>query len=251
MEKAEYQKHYELERDFWWFKSRRAAAFRILKRALKTAGRPARILDGGCGTGINLTELDRFGRACGCDLAAEALSFCRQRGLTRLARADVRRLPFRGESFDLVTLFDVLYHKEIPDDIAVMREIRRVLKEGGLFLMTDSALEILRGPHDEAMQGLRRYNKKMLRAKLEEAGFEIVRLSYFFMTTFPIILLKRRLEKRWAARKPGAVPRSDLEPVSSWLNRFLSGLLRVEAAWAAGRNLPIGSSIIALTRKKN
>jgi SAM-dependent methyltransferase len=250
MEKAEYQKHYELERDFWWFKSRRAAAFRILRRWFRPAAFPAHILDGGCGTGINLTELDRFGRACGCDLAAEALSFCRQRGLTRLARADVRRLPYRGESFDLVTLFDVLYHKEIPDDVAVMREVRRVLKEGGLFLMTDSALEILRGPHDEAMQGLRRYNKKMLRAKLEEAGFEIVRLSYFFMTTFPIIFLKRRLEKRRAARNPGEVPRSDLEPVSSWLNHLLCGVLRVEAAWTVHRNLPIGSSIIALAKKK-
>jgi len=250
MEKAEYQKHYELERDFWWFKSRRAAAFRILRRWFQPASFPARILDGGCGTGINLTELDRFGRACGCDLAAEALSFCRQRGLTRLARADVGRLPFRRESFDLVTLFDVLYHQEIPDDVAVMGEVRRVLKEGGLFLMTDSALEILRGPHDEAMQGLRRYNKKILRAKLEGAGFEIVRLSYFFMTTFPIILFKRRLEKRRSARNPGAVPRSDLAPVPGWLNRVLYGVLRLEAAWAARRDLPIGSSIIALARKK-
>jgi SAM-dependent methyltransferase len=250
MEKAEYQKHYELERDFWWFKSRRAAAFRILKHALKSAGRLPRILDGGCGTGINLAALDGLGESFGCDLAAEALAFCRQRGLVRLARADVRSLPFLSDGFSLVTLFDVLYHKEIPDDVAVLREVRRVLKDDGLFLMTDSALEILRGPHDKAMQGLRRYDKKELRAKLEEAGFEVVRLSYFFMATFPAIYLKRRREKRRAARNPGAVPRSDLEPVPRWLNQVLWGILRVEAAWAARRDLPIGSSIIALARKK-
>jgi SAM-dependent methyltransferase len=251
MEKAEYQKHYELERDFWWFKSRREAAFRILARALKSAKRPARILDGGCGTGINLTALDSLGESFGCDLAREALVFCRRRGLTRLTRADVRSLPFLPGRFDLVTLFDVLYHKEIPDDVAVLREVRRVLTDGGLFLMTDSALEILRGPHDEAMQGLRRYNKKELRSKLEGAGFEVLRLSYFFMSTVPAVYLKRRRERRRAARNPGAVPRSDLEPVPRWLNRFLCGILRVEAAWAARRDLPIGSSIIALARKKN
>jgi len=250
MEKAEYQKHYELERDFWWFKSRRAAAFRILKRALKSAGRPARILDGGCGTGINLTELDGLGQSFGCDLAVEALNFCRQRGLTRLTRADVRLLPYLSGRFDLVTLFDVLYHKEIPDDVEVLGEVRRVLKDDGLFLMTDSALEILRGPHDEAMQGLRRYDKKGLRAKLEEAGFEVVRLSYFFMTTFPAVYLKRRLERRRAARHPGAVPRSDLPSAPGRLNGVLAGLLSIEAALAARRNLPIGSSIIALARKK-
>jgi len=250
MEKSEYQKHYELERGFWWFRSRRAAAFGILKRALKPVGLPAHILDGGCGTGINLTYLDALGESFGCDLAAEALSFCRQRGLTRLARADVRRLPFLSGQFDLVTLFDVLYHKEIPDDVEVLREVRRVLKDDGFFLMTDSALEMLRGPHDRAMQGLRRYDKKDLRAKLEEAGFEVVRLSYFFMSTFPAVYLKRRWERRKAARHPGGAPQSDLPSAPGRLNGVLTGLLSIEAALAARRNLPIGSTIIALARKK-
>jgi SAM-dependent methyltransferase len=250
MDRPEYQRHFELERDFWWFKSRRAAAFRILKRGLKSAGRPSRILDGGCGTGINLTELEKLGPSFGCDLASEAMAFCRRRGLTRLAQADVRHLPFSTGSFDAVTLFDVLYHKDIPDDVEVLGEVRRVLKDCGLFLMTDSAFEILRGPHDEAMQGLRRYDKKMLRRKLEEAGFEVVRLSYFFMTTFPAIYLKRRLERRRAARNPETVPKSDLKPVPRWLNCILTGVLKIETAWVSRRNLPVGSSIIALARKK-
>lgn len=250
MEKDEYRKHFELEDSHWWFKSRRAAAFGILRRALKSGPRPARILDAGCGTGLNLTELEKLGKAFGCDLAPEALDFCRQRGLTRLSRADVRCLPFRSDSFSLVTLFDVLYHKDIPDDIEVMREVRRVLADGGYFLMTDSALEILRGPHDEAMQGLRRYDKKSLRNKLEDSGFEVVRLGYFFMATFPAVYLTRRRERRRAARHPEEAAQSDLKPASRRLNGFLSGLFRIEAAWATRRNLPVGSSIIALARKR-
>lgn len=117
--------------------------------------------------------------------------------------------------------------------------------------MTDNALEMLRRPHDKAMQGPRRYDKKDLRSKLEEAGFEVIRLSYFFMSAFPVIYLKRRRENRRAARNPDAAPLSDLKPVPRWLNRLLYGLLRVEADWAARHDLPIGSSIIALARKKN
>jgi SAM-dependent methyltransferase len=250
MEKDEYRKHFELEDSHWWFKGRRAAAFGILSRALKSGPMPARVLDAGCGTGLNLTELEKLGSAFGCDLAPEALDFCRQRGLARLSRADVRRLPFRSSSFGMVTLFDVLYHKDISDDLEVMREVRRVLTDGGYFLMTDSALEILRGPHDEAMQGLRRYNQKDLREKLEEAGFEVVRLSYFFMATFPAVYLTRRRERRRASRHPEAAAQSDLKPVSRRLNAFLSGLFRIEAALASRRNLPIGSTIIALARKR-
>ncbi len=251
MEKDEYRKHFELEESHWWFKGRRAAAFGILRRILKSAsGTTTRILDGGCGTGLNLTELEKMGKAFGCDLSPEALDFCRRRGLARLSRADVRCLPFRSGSFDLVTFFDVLYHKDIPDDIEVLREVRRVLTDGGYFLMTDSALEILRGPHDQAMQGLRRYNKKKLKRKLEEAGFEVVRLSYFFMATFPAVYLTRRRERRRAARHPGEERRSDLTPVPRWLNRALIALFRIEAAWASRRNLPVGSSIIALAQKK-
>lgn len=251
MDKDEYRKHFELEESHWWFKGRRAAAFGILRRILKSAhALPTRILDAGCGTGLNLTDLEKVGRAFGCDLSPDALDFCRLRGLTRLSRADVRRLPFRSGSFGLVTLFDVLYHKDIPDDVEVMREVRRVLTDGGYLLMTDSALESLRGPHDQAMQGLRRYDKKTLRGKLEESGFEVIRLSYFFLATFPAVYLTRRRERRRAARNPGAVHQSDLKPVSRGLNGFLSGLLRIEAAWASRRNLPIGSSIIALARKR-
>jgi SAM-dependent methyltransferase len=212
--------------------------------------KPDRILDAGCGTGINLARLEDAGTAFGCDLALEALDFCRRRGLTRLCRADVRRLPYRSGSFSLVTLFDVLYHKTIPDDIEVLREVRRVLTKDGYLLLTDSALESLRGPHDEAMQGLRRYDKKSLSGKLEEAGFEVVRLTYFFMAAFPAVYLTRRHERRRAARHPGAPPLSDLKPVPRLLNGALSVLFRIEAAWVTRRNLPVGSTIVALARKK-
>ena len=221
---------------------------RLLGRVLPHDG-SLRILDAGCGTGINLAELARFGRAFGCDFSSEALHFCRRRGLTGLVRADVNHLPYKDGTCDLVTFFDVLYHEAVADDIVVLREAARVLKPGGLVLITDSAFDFLRGPHDAAMQGARRYTLRGLAAKLGPAGLEPVRTSYFYMTTFPAVFLRRWIERRRAAKHPGAEVHSDLSPASRPVNAVLTGLLSLEGRWMASRRLPFGSSVVALARK--
>lgn len=248
MEKSEYRKHFELESGYWWFRARRAVSFRILERAFEGRG-PLRILDAGCGTGINLTRLAGLGTAFGCDIAPEALAFCRDRKLGRLTRADLNQLPYGDERFDLVTLFDVLYHQAVSDDVEVLREVRRILRPGGFLLLTDSAFESLRGPHDQAMHGARRYTRKTLGEKLGRAGLEADRMTYFFAAAFPALWLKRRNEKRKASHQPGAVPRSDLTPLPRWINGLLGGVFGIEARLAARRSLPWGSSIVVLARK--
>jgi SAM-dependent methyltransferase len=248
VESREYQAHFELEERHWWFQSRRRMAFRLLGKVLPKAG-SLRILDAGCGTGINLTWLARIGRPFGCDFASAALHFCRKRGLTDLVRADVNGLPYRDGAFDLVTFFDVLYHEAVADDVGVLREAARVLKPGGLVLITDSAFDFLRGPHDAAMGGARRYTLCGLAAKLGPAGLEPVRKSYFYMTTFPAVFLRRWIERRRAAEHPEAAVRSDLAPVARPVNALMSALLGLEGRWAARHRLPFGSSVVVLARK--
>jgi SAM-dependent methyltransferase len=244
----EYRAHFELEERHWWFTSRRRMAFRLLARALPKGG-PLRILDAGCGTGINLAGLARFGRVFGCDFAPEALDFCRERGLAGLVRADVNRLPYLDGAFDLVTFFDVLYHEAVSDDTAVLQDAARTLKPGGLVLVTDSAFDFLRGPHDAAMRGARRYTRRELMAKCRAAGLEPIHATYFYMSTFPAVYLKRRAERRRATRRPEAEVRSDLALAARPVNAALSALLGLEGRWAARRRLPFGSSVVVLARK--
>jgi GT2 family glycosyltransferase/SAM-dependent methyltransferase len=52
----------------------------------------------------------------------------------RFVAADATRLPFEDESFDAVTMFDVL--AQIPNDAEAAREARRVLRPGGWLLLT-------------------------------------------------------------------------------------------------------------------
>ncbi len=248
MNPQEYRAHFELEERHWWFKSRRRLAFRLLAGAIPKSV-PIRILDAGCGTGINVAGMARFGRVFGCDFAPPALAFCRERGIDGLARVDINSLPYHDAAFDLITLFDVLYHQAVIDDVAVLREAARALAPGGLVLITDSAFASLRGPHDIAMRGARRYTLKELTDKCGAAGFIPLHATYFYMATFPIVWLKRRSEQSAAKHHPERPIRSDLAPAAKPVNAVLSALLGWEGRWASRRRLPFGSSVVVLAGK--
>src|SRR5688500_17949105 len=126
----------ETEDTHWWFAGRRRLIACALDRALgllPPAAGPRRLLDVGCGTGANLELLARYGEASGVDVSAEALAFCRARGLTRVHLGAAERLPVPDASVDVVTALDVVEH--LDDDRAGLREMRRVLRPGGCALI--------------------------------------------------------------------------------------------------------------------
>lgn len=110
-----------------------------LARALRVpAG--ARILEVGCGPGNALGALAdrcRPSHLVGLDLDEELLSAAkrsveRDGASATLVLGDVRRLPFRTESFDVIVDFGTCYH--IADPELALREIERVLVRGGVFV---------------------------------------------------------------------------------------------------------------------
>jgi SAM-dependent methyltransferase len=242
MNTEEYERMYDAEERQWWYAGMRAISLALLRPALAGAGPRLRLLDAGCGTGNNLRHLEAFGTAVGVDLSTDALRFCRSRGV-KVARAGLSSLPFPDGSFDCVTSFDVIYHRWVSDDRAAVREMARVLRPGGRLLLRVPALKMLWGAHDRAVHSRHRYTRGEVRALLRDEGLEVERLSYANSLLFPLLWLRRRLD-RLTGREG-----SDVGFLPAPLEWAFHGLLRVEARLLPRLALPVGASVFALARK--
>src|SRR5918993_2628099 len=252
MQEEDYAYLYELEEDFWWFAGMRDVTAALLDPLCARPERAA--LDAGGGGGTMLPGVGGSAPAesvVGIDVSRTALDFCRERGHARLAQASATHLPFAGESFDLVTSFDVLV--QIPGDgadEAAIREMFRVLRPGGVAFVRVAAYRWMKSGHDAALGTQRRYTLGELNAKLERAGFRVRRSTYANSLLLPVAALRRLLLKRLGLADAG----SDVKPLPPslrWLNGLLTGVLRSEARLLKGArtNLPFGLSAICVAQK--
>ena len=154
--------------------------------------RGMRLIDCGCGPGsitVALAQAVAPGVAIGIDLREDALAqgrrLAREREIANVAfqAATVYQLPYADGSFDAAFACAVLQHLAAP--LAALRELRRVLKPGGVIGAADRSSTIsFRYPTNALLQawdrlrGLERehntgrpYDALALRALLREAGF--------------------------------------------------------------------------------
>ena len=242
MNVEEYARMYEAEERQWWYAGMRQISGALLDQHLPGGASPRRILDAGCGTGNNLVHFGARGRAVGVDLSEDALRFCRTRGV-QAARASVLALPFGDGAFDLVTSFDVLYHRWVTDDRAAVSELARVLAPGGLLLVRVPALQMLWGAHDDAVLSRHRYTRPEVAALLRGAGLEVLEQTYANTLLFPVLALRRTLDRLTGRHG------SDVSFLPAPMESAFLGLLRTEAWMVRRVRLPIGASVIALGRK--
>ena len=230
------------EAHFWFRAFRRRLASTL--DAILGPRRDVRILDCGCGAGANLRLLSRYGPVFGLDLSSIGLTLARSAGRP-LVRADITRIPFADSSFDMVTSFDVF--QQLPDDDVALREMARVLRPGGLAVLSTTALEALKGDHSEVWDEVRRYTPARARAFALRAELTPVRAEFLFASLVPIIWCVRRWQ-RWR-RHGNGVAASDLEMPATPVNIVLTYGLLLEGALARLMPMPFGSSILMVARK--
>ena len=137
-------------------------------------------------------------------------------------------------SVDSAIAVNVLEH--IADDRALLRTINRVLLPGGVVLLFVPALPWLYGTLDECFQHVRRYTKRELARRLEEAGFRVERLHYFNCIGVVAWFVAGKILRRKTIRI------SDARSYDRWIVPWAS---RLESRWTP----PFGQSLVAVARK--
>jgi ubiquinone/menaquinone biosynthesis C-methylase UbiE len=93
--------------------------------------------------------------------------------------ADVVKLPYKSESLDLVLDFSVLYH--IPNWKEALKEIKRVLKPGGQFILEDLSIEGLGHDFGKVFRKLFMHTYK--RPYKRDEFFEYLKAQGWHLTT--------------------------------------------------------------------
>lgn len=173
----------------------------VLEDALRQAGatvRGKRVLDVGCGTGFWTEFYTRRGaHYTGLDIAQVSVDRLAERyPEQRFARADVSDgVP--GGPFDLVNVFDVLYH--VTDDErwqAALRHLAGALAPGGLLLVTDAFSDFGAIAEHNVMRPLSRYLDVLTAAGLSREQLRPTSVllnrdlgAWRFLNRFPGLLL--------------------------------------------------------------
>lgn len=242
MRPTEYEIMFRVEETHWWYRALHRLIFDTLEKELPD-WRSRSILDAGCGTGIVLQKLGNPIKNVGIDLAPEAISLCRRRGLSNVQHADIRALPFDDASFDAVICSSVLYHQWVPDISSALRELRRVLHPGGLLLVNVPAFRFLYSAHDAAVMTARRFRKNEIRSLLLKNGFAIRELTYWTTLLFPLAIIARTLGG-------SATGRDFQASETSFTNRLFGRVMAVELWLLQRMGLPLGVALFAVAEKR-
>src|SRR6185436_16704781 len=100
---------------------------------------------------------------------------------------------------DLVGAFDVLEH--IAEDGAVLAEIARSLRPGGVLIATVPQQPWMWSPTDELAHHRRRYRRGELAAKARAAGLRPLHQSSFTALAFPLMVAARLVERARPTRR--------------------------------------------------
>ena len=175
------------ESSSWWYISRRKLLRDAVVQAVR-GKREARILDVGCTAQLEFAD-SPYMRILNAHSSLPVLAFQQIEGCQDLICTRAEELALASNSFDAIVAGDIL--QSLPDDLAALRELRRVLKDGGSLCLTVPAYPALWGEDDEARGHQRRYTASELRRKLNNSGFEISRVSYLVAVGFLPSILER------------------------------------------------------------
>jgi SAM-dependent methyltransferase len=245
MNSEEYTRLFQVEQEHWFYRGKRDLVRHWIER-FGPLSHGDLLIDGGAGTGTWLLEMSARCRVLGLDDYPESIALARP----RLKAVGGSVLQTSLEKVDLpdgiaaaVTLMDVLEH--VDDDEAALREMMRLVRPGGLVVVTVPALRWLWSDWDVALHHRRRYHRAGLLRLARQCGAEVLHCSYInTLALLPVALV--RGWRRLRPVRPGS-PRAEDRIPPRPINRLLYHSFVKPACWP-WFHPPAGVSLLAVLR---
>lgn len=231
-----------------WFRARAKLAVAVLR--MLNVHPPARVLDAGCGWGLNLEALERHGyRAAGLDISRRALERLDRPG-RELIEADLTQpLPANAEPYDAVIALDVIEH--LDNDRPAVARVGQLTRPGGVAVVSVPALPDLYSEFD-AVQGHRcRYLPETLRQAFLESDLTIEQVLWWGSWLAPLLRRQRRRSRVRDGASAAEIYRCylSLPPwPASWGLRLA---FAADQIWTLRGKSQIGTSLFAIARRPN
>jgi 2-polyprenyl-3-methyl-5-hydroxy-6-metoxy-1,4-benzoquinol methylase len=240
MDPAYGQRYRELYLRHWWWRARERVVLACLDRARPKA-RWHRALDVGCGDGLFFQALRDYAAAVeGVEPdAALVTRATRDDGIIHVRPFDASFAP--GRTFDLVLFLDVLEHLDDPG--AAVAHAASLMQPGGTLVVTVPAFRHLWTTHDDINHHRTRYTRRRLSALLAP-HFDLDTVRYFFRWVHPVKAAQHVVE---AVLRPAPAP-AGIPPAP--VNAAMYALSRVEEGLLGRLDIPLGSSLLAMGRKR-
>lgn len=248
MNPEEYAKLERLDRTHWFYRGKRAVVRHWIER-YRPLGPGDTLVDAGTGTGTWLVEAgERTGcRIVGLDDHEESIAIARPRVEAlggRVLQTALDRVDLPAGDASVITMLDVLEH--LDDDAGAVREMTRLLRPGGLLVVTVPALMQLWSDWDVVLHHRRRYHRAGLVDLFRPFPLELLHCAYFNSLMLPPIWLVRTVRKAFPP-KPGG-PRAEDQIPPGPLNALLYQLMVGPARWGWFKP-PAGVSLLAVLRR--
>lgn len=228
----------------WYFIGRRSIIKTLLLETISKNTR-IKILEIGCGTGGNLDLLNNFGevKATECNDEARTIAINKTNSRYKIKYGLLpNMLPYEGEKFDLICLFDVLEH--IEEDCNSLIEINKLLEDDGRIILTVPAYQFLFSEHDKYLHHKRRYSKKALLTLAKKTNLIPVKISHFNFFLFPLAFLMRFFDNffdtNFSSQSSKSIP---------IYNKIFSMIFKYESFILKFINFPFGLSLYIILKK--